>query len=42
MKYLDPKLVKRLEEKLQKLNNLRPLPKLAVKKLQEQLRIEMT
>lgn len=42
MKYLEPKLVKRLEEKLQKLNDLRPLPKSVVKKLQEQMRIEMT
>ncbi|MDA2922345.1 hypothetical protein MYX07_03705 [Patescibacteria group bacterium AH-259-L07] len=42
MKYLDSKIAKRLEEKLQKLNQLRPLPKSAVKKLQDQLRIEMT
>jgi excisionase family DNA binding protein len=42
MKYLDHKLAKRLEEKLQKLNDLRPLPKSAVKKLQDQFRIEMT
>lgn len=42
MKYLDSKLVKRLEVKLKKLNNLRPLPKSAVEKLQDQFRIEMT
>ncbi len=42
MKYLDHKIAKRLEEKLKKLNDLRPLPKSAVKKLQEQMRIEMT
>ena len=42
MKYLDQKIAKRIEEKLRKLNSLRPLPKSAVKKLQEQLQIEMT
>lgn len=42
MKYLNIKIAKRLEEKLQKLNNLRPLPRSAVLKLQEQLRISMT
>lgn len=42
MKYLEQKIAKRLEEKLKKLNALRPLPKSAVKKLQDQLRIEMT
>lgn len=42
MKYLDIKIAKRLEEKLEKLNNLRPLSKSAVLKLQEQLRISMT
>lgn len=42
IKYLDHKIAERLEEKLQKLNKLRPLPKSAVKKLQDQLRIEMT
>lgn len=42
MKYLDIKIAKRLKEKLGKLNELRPLPPSAVKKLQERLRIEMT
>jgi len=42
MKYLDQKLATRLEEKLKKLNSMRPLPKSAVKKLQNQFRIEMT
>ncbi|MEW5907939.1 MAG: Fic family protein [Patescibacteria group bacterium] len=42
MKYLDQKIAKRLEEKLKKLNTMRPLPKSAVKKLQDQMRIEMT
>ncbi|MBU1778519.1 MAG: Fic family protein [Patescibacteria group bacterium] len=42
MKYLETKIAKRLEEKLKKLNSLQPLPKSAVTKLQEQLRIEMT
>ncbi len=42
MQYIDAKIARRLEEKLKKLNDLRPLPPSAVKKLQEQLRIEMT
>lgn len=42
MKYLDQKIAKRLEEKLKKLNKMRPLPKSAVQKLQDQMRIEMT
>ena len=42
MKYLDQRIAKRLEEKLKRLNAMRPLPKSAVKKLQDQLRIEMT
>ncbi len=42
MEYLNPKIAKRLEEKLKKLNSLRSLPPSAVKKLQEQLKIEMT
>lgn len=42
MKYLDTKTAKRLEEKLSKLHSLRPLPKSAVKKLREQMQIEMT
>jgi Fic family protein len=42
MKYLDIKIINRIEEKLCKLNDLRPLPKSALKKLQEHFRIEMT
>lgn len=39
---LEPLIQKRIEAKLEKLNKLRPLPKAAVKKLQEQFQIEMT
>ncbi|MBM3708324.1 MAG: Fic family protein [Actinobacteria bacterium] len=42
MIYLDTKIAKRIEEKLNKLNDLSPLPKSALKKLQDHLRIEMT
>jgi len=42
MIYLDIKIANRIEEKLNKLNDLRPLPKSALKKLQDHLRIEMT
>ena len=35
-------LTKRLEEKLKRLNSLRPLPSSAVQKLREQFEIEMT
>lgn len=42
MKYLNKKLQDRIEEKVKELNKLRPLPASAVKKLQEQFRIEMT
>ncbi len=42
MRYLSPIIKKRLEEKLAKLNKLRPLPKSAVQKLQEKFQIEMT
>jgi Fic family protein len=42
MHYLDPQLKQRLEEKLEILNNFRPLPSSLVKKLQEQFEIEMT
>ena len=42
MNNLDPKIAKRLEQKIETLNNLRPLPASAVKKLQDRLRIEMT
>jgi len=39
---LSPILTKRLEEKLKRLNALRPLPSSAVQKLKEQFEIEMT
>ncbi|MDD4607298.1 MAG: Fic family protein [Patescibacteria group bacterium] len=42
MTYLSPIIKKRLEEKLIKLNKLRPLPKSAVQKLREKFQIEMT
>ena len=42
MKYLEKKIKDRIEEKLKSLNELRPLPPSAVKKLQEQFEIEMT
>ncbi len=42
MNYLDKNLINRLEEKLKKIDKLRPLPPALVKKLQEQFRIEMT
>lgn len=42
MKYLNKKIQNRIENKLKAINHLRPLPPLAVKKLQEQFRIEMT
>lgn len=42
MTYLPPNIKKRLEEKLAKLNKLRPLPKSAVQKLREKFQIEMT
>lgn len=42
MQYLNKKITLRLEEKLRRLNKLRPLPESAVKKLQEKFRIEMT
>ena len=42
MNYLSPIIKKRLEEKLAKLNKLRPLPKSAVQKLREKFQIEMT
>ncbi len=40
--YLDPAIVNRLEEKLSRLNGLRPLPETAVRKLREHLWFEMT
>ncbi len=42
MKYLEEKIQDRIEEKLEELNKLRPLPVVAVKKLKEQFQIEMT
>jgi Fic family protein len=42
MTYLPPIIKIRLEEKLAKLNKLRPLPKSAVQKLREKFQIEMT
>ena len=40
--YLNSVITNRLEEKLSRLNSLRPLPKSAVKKLRDHLRFEMT
>ena len=40
--YLGEKIKDRIEDKLKALNELRPLPPSAVKKLQEQFKIEMT
>lgn len=42
MQFLNKKITLRLEEKLRKLNQLRPLPVIAVKKLQERFQLEMT
>ncbi len=42
MQYLSSVITNRLEEKLSRLNNLRPLPKSAVKKLRDHFRFEMT
>ena len=42
MPYLDKSIQKRIEQKLKRLNALRPLPVSAVRKLQEQFQIEMT
>ncbi len=42
MTYLPPTLIKRLEDKLAKINALRPLPKVAVQKLRERFAIDMT
>jgi Fic family protein len=42
MTYLSPIVKRRLEEKLAKLNKLRPLPKSALQKLREKFQIEMT
>lgn len=42
MNYLTPERKKRIDSKLTKLNKLRPLPVVAIKKLREQFEIEMT
>ncbi len=42
MSHLNQSLQNRLNDKLKRLNSLRPLPKSAVEKLRDQLRIEMT
>lgn len=42
MKYLEPRIQQRIDQKLKKLQNLRPLPKAAVEKLKEKFQIEMT
>lgn len=42
MKFLPPLLQQRIDEKLSRLNKLRPLPESAVKKLRQQFQIEMT
>jgi len=42
MKYLEIKIANRIEEKLSRLNDLRPLPQSALKKIQDHFKIEMT
>jgi len=42
MPYLQPALANRIDQKLKKLQSLRPLPPSAVRKLKEQFEIEMT
>lgn len=42
MTYLDQKLKNRIDEKLKRLNKLRPLPVSVVQKLKEQFEIELT
>ncbi len=42
MSYLSPKLSSRIDQKLQRLQAIRPLPRSAVTKLQERFEIEMT
>lgn len=42
MRYLDKKIQKRVDDKLDLLNSFRPLPTSAVRKLKEQFEIEMT
>src|SRR3989338_3542467 len=40
--YLSPAILKRLDDKLKRLNSLRPLPETAVRKLKEHFEVEMT
>src|SRR3989338_1347292 len=40
--YLSPAILKRLDDKLKKLDTLRPLPETAVQKLKEHFEVEMT
>ena len=40
--YLSPAILKRLTDKLKKLNGLLPLPETAVRKLKEHFEVEMT
>lgn len=42
MSYLDPRLQQRIDHKLQRLNQLRPLPQAAIQKLHQQFQLEMT
>ncbi len=42
MRYLEPRLQQRIDQKLKRLQNLRPLPKAAIRKLKEKFQIEMT
>ncbi len=42
MSYLEPQLKERIDEKLRRLQKLRPLPSASVRKLKEQFAIEMT
>ncbi len=42
MPHLSPKLITRIDQKLERLQALRPLPSTAVQKLQEKFEIEMT
>jgi Fic family protein len=41
MKYLNQKIIRQLEKKLEKVNTFRPFPVSAIKKLQKQFQIEM-
>lgn len=42
MQYLDPNIQQRIDEKLKRLQKLRPLPSSAVQKLRQQFQVEMT